>query len=360
MQRATESDRGYQHDRIAILDPLRGLAALAVAWFHFTHGNPTFLPAGILKASGTYGWSGVDAFFVISGFVLPYSMYRAGYSPRRDWKIFALKRIIRLDPPYLVSIAALLVLQFLSMHVPGYKGEAWSASLPQVLLHLGYLNTFVGYPWLSPVYWTLAIEAQFYLLIAILQPSVVSERAMTRWLLVTTAIAAGFLLPFTGWIFPYLTLFAIGAATFQFRIGRLKMHTYLAMLVVLVAATWWIQQPAAALAGACAALIIAFYRGAVPRPLVLLGYISYSLYLMHVPIGGRVINLATRLPSTLPWHLLALAVAITSSIAAAYLLYATVELPARRWSAALKYRGREEPTALECIPTTSKQEVATL
>src|SRR5438874_1620600 len=102
---------GGEKNRIAILDPLRGLAALGVAWFHFTHGNPVFLPTGTLKASGQYGWTGVAAFFVISGFVLPYSMHRAGYRVRSHWRTFALKRLIRLDPPYLASILLALGLQ---------------------------------------------------------------------------------------------------------------------------------------------------------------------------------------------------------------------------------------------------------
>src|SRR5260370_41397871 len=72
--------QGKGTPRVEIVDPLRGLAALAVAWFHFTNGSG-FVKTEWLQASGEYGWLGVDVFFVISGFVIPHSMYCGGYQP---------------------------------------------------------------------------------------------------------------------------------------------------------------------------------------------------------------------------------------------------------------------------------------
>lgn len=40
---------------------------------------------GVLKASGKYGWLGVDVFFVVSGFVIPYSLDKAKYGNRQFW-----------------------------------------------------------------------------------------------------------------------------------------------------------------------------------------------------------------------------------------------------------------------------------
>ena len=89
-----------QHDagRIETLDCLRGIAAFAVLWFHLTNGNLGFLPPGVLKSSGAFGWLGVEVFFVISGFILPYALQRAGYHSA-DFFQFVWKRILRLDPP---------------------------------------------------------------------------------------------------------------------------------------------------------------------------------------------------------------------------------------------------------------------
>ena len=72
--------------------------------------------------------------------------------------------------------------------------------------------------------------------------------------------------------------------------------------------------------------------------------ISYSLYLLHVPIGGKIVNLGTRFAHTLPTQVLVLAAAVAGSISASILLYRLVELPSQRLSSSIRYRsGRVEP-----------------
>ncbi|MGA1296932.1 MAG: acyltransferase family protein, partial [Burkholderiaceae bacterium] len=68
--------------RIQSLDALRGLAALAVAWFHITHGGKLLAGSShpLLQAAawfGSVGYHGVTLFFVLSGFVIPLSMQRS-------------------------------------------------------------------------------------------------------------------------------------------------------------------------------------------------------------------------------------------------------------------------------------------
>lgn len=109
--------------RIEVVEALRGIAALAVAWFHFTNGGQ-LLPDGWLKDSGRYGWLGVEIFFVISGFIIPYSMLRGGFRFPRDVGVFVAKRLIRLEPPYLVAIAIVIVLGYLSALAPGFRGAS--------------------------------------------------------------------------------------------------------------------------------------------------------------------------------------------------------------------------------------------
>src|SRR5215210_4781626 len=72
-----------ERERIHGLDFLRGVASLAVCWFHltsFTYATPDGWFYSALRRTGTYGWLGVEVFFVISGFVIPYSLHRAKYS----------------------------------------------------------------------------------------------------------------------------------------------------------------------------------------------------------------------------------------------------------------------------------------
>ncbi len=64
--------------RIAVIEAIRGLAAISVALFHFS-----VQLEGPVRAIFGYGWLGVDVFFVISGFVIPFSLFGRGYSVRQ-------------------------------------------------------------------------------------------------------------------------------------------------------------------------------------------------------------------------------------------------------------------------------------
>ena len=119
---------------------------------------------GIFSWFGQYG---VQLFFVISGFVIPWSMQKAGYQFKNFFHFF-LKRISRLEPPYLFSVLLALLLYYLRESYYGKPNEHLQISTPQIALHLGYLIPFFKqYQWLNLVYW-MAIEFQYYLLIAII------------------------------------------------------------------------------------------------------------------------------------------------------------------------------------------------
>lgn len=86
-------------------------------------------------------------------------------------------------------------------------------------------------------------------------------------------------------------------------------------------------------AGSLALMVVAV-RDRLPRlPLLAwLGGISYSLYLVHVPIGGRVVNLAARLSPSPVQQLLICLLATVVSIGAAWLFWRCIESPSHRWS----------------------------
>lgn len=69
--------------------------------------------------------------------------------------------------------------------------------------------------------------------------------------------------------------------------------------------------------------------------------IMASLYSVHVPIGGRIINLAERLPPSNVISLAAILVAGLVSVGAAYGLHRLVERPAQRYAASLHFGGRD-------------------
>ncbi len=314
------------------VDVLRGLASAAVVWFHFTG----LLPPGWLQRSGSYGWLGVDVFFVISGFIIPYALYRGGYTLQR-YPRFLAKRIIRLDPPYLVSVA---------LAIAGiYIGTALShgppdprLTLPGILLHIGYLNFIAGYPWLNDAYWTLAVEFQYYLLMGLLFPALGSSRGVVRWLTLAALGGLCFLIPANELIFRYLWIFMAGIVTFQARVDLIRSSEYWVLLVVSIGGTWFSLGSVHALAAASAIAVLQLDQ-IKNRPLLFLGEISYSLYLLHASTGWFVILLLRGwgLAETLLGQIATLASACALAITSAWLLYWLVERPSRKWSSRIRY-----------------------
>jgi peptidoglycan/LPS O-acetylase OafA/YrhL len=325
-------------ERLPTVDVLRGLAALAVSWYHFTTANPTLPGPGLLRASGEYGWMGVEVFFVISGFIIPFALDRGGYVVR-DYGRFLLKRIIRLDPPYLASIAIILIGKGLALRVPALLGTSSPIDPIGVLLHLGYLNAFFHYPWLNVVFWTLAVEFQFYLIAGLVYPVVARGTATSRAMLFLAAGAGAYLVDFEGTACHWLMVFFAGALVYQHRAGQLRAPALCAWLAGAGAVTIVTHGPLVAALVTAAALTIAFVQVRPAAPLLWLGSISYSLYLMHPIVGGRIMNWASRHATGEAAAMAFVALSVAASLAVSWLLYRLVERPAQRWSSRLRYRG---------------------
>jgi peptidoglycan/LPS O-acetylase OafA/YrhL len=337
------------HGRIETVHTLRGLAAGAVAFHHFFTNNPSFYSPALLKEIADKGSVGVDVFFVISGFILPYSLWRAGYriSPTNFFR-FVAKRVIRLDPPYFVTIALVLMLDFISSKSPGFHGPPFHLYPVQVLLHLGYLNAFTGWPFISPIFWTLAVEFQFYLLIALSFPLFVSPRWTIRIAGMALLLAATMLIPGRlAMVQSYLPEFICGIMAFQWFTGISRRWELLLVLLPALAVLDVRFGAIRACVTLLAALVIVLAPSLTNRWLAVLGTLSYSLYLVHYQVGGRVINLAARLPPSLLVMTGAVILASVVSLGVAYLMYRFVEKPSQQYAASLRFGSGSARTSLE-------------
>src|ERR1019366_8424925 len=245
-------------------------------------------PNTLLYYSGAYGGLGVAAFFVISGFVIPLSLERSGYRVSSFGR-FLLRRFVRLDPPYLVAIAA-------SLALAGYYARVTHTPLAfsttQILLHIGYLNVFFSYPWINPVFWTLAVEVQYYILMGLAFPSL--KKPKLFWLVLAPGcVALAVMIPASGYIFRYFPLFLYGIAAFHRQEGVLGTRSFLLIIFCVCCSAVIALGLASAVAGLVTVLCIAFVRFA-PRALSRLGAISYSLYLIHGPIGFTIASVLVR------------------------------------------------------------------
>jgi hypothetical protein len=117
----TQTPHGFE-GRSTFIDALRGIAAFSVACYHITRWSygslqepaSDFIPS-ILQVWFDHGWVGVQVFFVISGFVIAYSVRNARITPGYLAN-YVLRRSIRLDPP---SLGRLIVLYEHKVYVQG-------------------------------------------------------------------------------------------------------------------------------------------------------------------------------------------------------------------------------------------------
>ena len=330
MAGSESSEKGAPR-HIAILDYLRGIAALAVMVAHFC----LTAPDGSSWRLGAGGQHGVVMFFVISGFVLPYALHSGGYR-LRDYGRFLIKRLLRLEPPYLASVVLVVTLGVYA-RVLAFPGMPNTVTVPQLLLHLGYLNSYFGYAAVNQVYWTLAVEFQFYLMVGLAYPLLASTR---RW--VAAATIAGLSLStffvLRSDVLPHwLPSFALGMLVFRHRLGRTGTRAAVVGGIALVALIRLTDGIAPAVVTGAAALLIAGVPVRMTRVGTFFGRISYSLYLLHNPIGlPIIIRMERALPGT-AGIVVGLLAASAATIVASYAFARLIEWPAQRWASAIRY-----------------------
>lgn len=309
--------------RYSNIEALRGVASIGVALFHFS-GQ---MHSAIAVVFQSVGWLGVDVFFVISGFVIPLSLYGRHYR-LRDFSHFMLRRLVRLEPPYLVSIVLVLLLGYLSTLSPLFRGAGLDFSFGQIASHLFYAIPLTSYPWLSPVYWSLAYEFVFYILVGLTFAFLIG-RDVEFTMLATALVAAASFYAF-GQFDVRILEFAVGILLMRIAVAqahRLRLGLWLAACLAAVFFTGGMATGGAVL---FATAVIFFLREVeFGRWAYFVGGISYSLYLVHTTIGGRVVNLGMRFGGGPLYELFLIAAALAVSILFSMLFARWIERPAR-------------------------------
>src|SRR6516162_566051 len=173
--------------RLAWLDVLRGLAALAVVFDHASYYVLHHVRAIIYQwfDPGNYG---VFIFFIISGYIVPASLERKG-SVRTFW----VSRLFRLYPLYLLAVGIAVALYF--AHFGSIRGEA-SDPATSILSQLLMMSNVLQGKNLPNVVWSLSYEMVFYLLLTALFIARVHKRSSWYALgFAAAAVAVGGMLP---------------------------------------------------------------------------------------------------------------------------------------------------------------------
>ncbi|UKO99574.1 acyltransferase family protein [Nostoc sp. UHCC 0870] len=344
---------------------LDGLRAIAAFWVILYHVGPDdrltqltkLLPEWLVTIIFKSGSLGVSIFFVLSGFVIAYSMRNAKID-LKYFQGFTLRRFIRLSPPYYVAIIIALAFALLSSYA---KGNAFApmgepVSLQRLFAHLFYVQSFFGFQHIDDVYWTLCLEVQFYLVFGVLL-------GLSQWLnyrfnfnyglaivFIPSAIVAVLfpmgILGDQGRPITFLPLwygFLLGVFAYWSWQNKWKRNLFYLYSVILVAVGVINSSIFAIACVLTAVMILEVARANCLHTwfswswLQFLGNISYTLYLTHVPLLGAVFFVFQKFfGHSLVSELLSLVVAISVCIACAVLMWQFVEKPSIKWSRSIK------------------------
>lgn len=381
--------------RLAGVDGLRAIAALWVVLFHihaFSHVRIAHLPGADLFLRS--GYMGVSLFLVLSGFCL-YVPFAAGRAARFRTGTFLVRRFWRLMPAYYASLAAVLVLNlgaggWFGFHTLSPQMAVWQTLTHVTMLHTLFANTSQA---LNGAYWSLGLEWQWYLGLPLL---ILGAR---RWGFKRTMWAAVGCNVLYGLIFGVLRDHGIiaaqsGLATIvlpaqfparvtEFVLGMLAAELYVsgririwtrqiwAGIILLaplhfLAADWSVSANVLRILSGTAhdfASGLVFFgllclvlcsdnlisTWASWPPLVAVGTMSYSLYLVHQPIVQGMAYVAAAHFHLTPMHTFLFLLALTPAILfAAWVMFMAVErhtLSSKRPSAA-----SHAPAAAQAIP----------
>jgi peptidoglycan/LPS O-acetylase OafA/YrhL len=357
---ATEATRP---GRVVGLDGIRGLAALYVVAYHIFvrawPGYPGANHAPFWAAWLSYGRGGVAMFIALSGFSLGLGPARSGWK-FKSIATYAHRRAWRILPPYWAALGFSLVMTWFVLAQPG-----WALPNGKSVVVYGLLVqdvSSVGSP--NRAFWSIAIEAQLYVLLPLLLLLVrrVSARAMVG-LVAAIVVTIGLLGPHVPLMNSALVKFTPDLAVL-FAVGLLAAGIVTAgertrsrpwagyalaatvpaiALMVVKGSTWsslnlfWLDlawAPAlgcflAAVATSRPRFVVRFLNSRIPRSL---GSYSYSLYLTHTPIViavsyGLVLG---RVATGTPTFFVLAAILLPVTVCFARLFAAVFEIPFQR------------------------------
>jgi peptidoglycan/LPS O-acetylase OafA/YrhL len=264
---------------------LRGIAVLSVCFCHFAQPlakNNNL--AEMFKMFHSYGKYGVNIFFVISGFIIPLSMDKARYSIKYYFR-FLYKRAIRLHPPYLIALALTLLVVAITNRV---KHIAFPENLTSIIQSCFYLHIPIN----NPVFWTLQVEAEYYIFIGgffVLLKSF-PKAALCIGIIVIMFLTRTEIVKHIS-LLKYIIFFLIGIVGYVIYNKTGSFILNMICLISLIIFSFTFYEIPASVASLLTISFILLYKGPGNKFFDPFGEISYSLYLIHFPIGVKLLNL---------------------------------------------------------------------
>lgn len=185
-------------DWLPEIDGLRFVAIASVLLFHLQgeiehhYAFSVQPPYTWLVRALDFGNRGVPLFFVLSGFILalPFARHHLFAAPAPSLRRYYLRRVTRLEPPYLLNLFFVAAGAALADHA------SWRMLLPRLAASAAYLHyaVFRTPSTINSVAWSLEVEIQFYLLAPLLASVFAVRNAVRRRALLLAAMLASSLL----------------------------------------------------------------------------------------------------------------------------------------------------------------------
>lgn len=260
----------------------------------------------VVSLFASTGHYGVQLFFIISGFVLalPFARHRLLAGPRPSLRSYYLRRLTRLEPPYIVAMVGIFgVATF-------YYGVSARALAPHLAASLAYVHNLVygTGSTVNVVAWSLEVEVQFYLLAPLMALVFVVPDARPRRLTIVAAIVTILIIQ-SLWPFdegrlalslpPYLQFFLLGFLLadlylVSWRVPSPRERTWDVVGVVawvsLFVVWMYTARPNALFLAFALLVFCATFRGRIIRAVLsnvwiaTIGGMCYSIYLLHYPL----------------------------------------------------------------------------
>ncbi|MDX2171823.1 MAG: acyltransferase [Bacteroidota bacterium] len=317
--------------RIPIINNLRGIAALTVCLYHFVYTTKNYITHDTILNVFSYGQYGVQIFFVISGIVIPFSLLKSNYSILKFPKFF-LKRIIRIEPPYIVAVLLAILILIV-------RGDMAKLNFTEITLHIGYLIPFFlpKYNWLNNVFWTLGIEFQYYIIISLLILLVINFGLLGRFIFYLTLLIIPFFFTDSNFFPYYAPIFLIGISWCFFFLKKINLIEFLCVLITSFVISYLKISNIESLFALGTLILIHFLKNYSNKILLFFGNISYTFYLIHPLIGASCINLLSH-KFTLGWQKpIVIGVGFILTTISSYILYKLIEKPTHELSKKIKF-----------------------
>ncbi len=275
------------------LTGLRGLAALLVLFYHIRTPQGHELQFGVVDAFSKFGSLGVDIFFVLSGFVLG-SVY--GHMFARGFDVNALRayaraRFARIYPLHFVTLFLMLGAYAVALRIGVRPTETSGYGWLNLILAVLLVHEWVGIVAPNPGSWSISIEMANYLIFPVL---IMRPRVPAIWAVLVIIVGAAVVYEFSAdRVLRSMTEFVMGYSAYRiattYRPGASSALAGIAFVVPFVASGLAGRElPGFAAVGFTTCMFLMsgsvnepFRMLCSSRPLVFLGEISYSIYLLQ-------------------------------------------------------------------------------